>query len=398
MENIRTYSLSQLESLVASFGQPKFRAKQLYEWLRTHRVTSYDQMTNLPKTLREKLAEEHPLHAPAIISRQVSQDGTRKFVLELCDGNLVETVGLPSPSKGHSPRSGFFSETEARKKAGGVSGYENTECDSGNEMTEGYNGNHLYGLHGSCDPCDPRGGRLSVCFSTQVGCPMECAFCATGREGFTRNLTASEMIDQLITVERDFGQRITSVVAMGQGEPFLNYDETMTALRFINHESAFNIGARHITISTCGLIDGIRRLQFEPEQFTLAVSLHSAIQDTRDFLMPRMKGQRLRDLKKALIEYVRETNRRVSLEYLLLDGFNDDEDDLEALIQFTKGLLCHVNFLPMNAVSGSVFQPSPTETVREWTARLAKEGVEATLRKSRGGDISGACGQLKNSL
>ena len=344
LNNIRTMSRQELEDVISELGQPKFRAKQLYEWLHTHLACSYDEMSNLPKSLRDVLSEKHPLNASNIIDKQTSRDGTRKYILELEDGNTVETVGMPS-----------FSE-------------------SGEE------------------------GRLSVCFSTQVGCPMGCEFCATGKEGFTRNLTASEMIGQIIAVKNDFDHRVSNLVAMGQGEPFLNYEELLTALRFLNDQNGPSIGARHITISTCGLIDGINQLAQEPEQFTLAISLHSAIKEKRDELMPTMRNQTLPMLKSALSSYIEKTNRRVTLEYLLIEGFNDGHEDLAALRKFCRGLLVHVNLLPMNDIQGSPYRATKGEIVQDWVKGLEDAHIEATIRKSRGSDIAGACGQLKNSF
>lgn len=342
--DIRTMSLQEIEKLVAELGQPKFRSKQLYEWLHTHLAVSYDEMTNVPKALRQSLEEKFSLSAPNIVDKQVSRDGTRKYILELSDGSTVETVGMPT-----------FNESD-------------------------------------------EDGRLSVCFSTQVGCPMGCEFCATGKEGFTRNLTASEMIDQIIAVQRDFDHRVSNLVAMGQGEPFLNYEELFTALRFLNDQNGPSIGARHITVSTCGLIDGINRFAQEPEQFTLAISLHSAIKEKRDEIMPSMKNQTLPMLRSALSSYIEKTNRRVTLEYLLIDGFNDGHEDLAALRKFCRGLLVHVNLLPMNDIEGSPYRATKPEIVSDWLKGLEDAHIEATVRRSRGADIAGACGQLKNSF
>lgn len=339
---VMDYSLTDLEHLFVQLNQPRFRAKQLHDWLHCKHAFSYEEMSNLPKQLREILSEQLPLNKPSVADRQVSSDGTRKYILRLHDGNLVETVGLPS----------FDSHGEIK--------------------------------------------RLTVCFSTQVGCAMQCAFCATGKEGFTRNISSWEMLDQIAVVERDFDHRVTNVVAMGQGEPFLNYDETISALRKMNDETRFNIGARHITVSTCGVFSGIDKLSDEPEQFTLAISLHSAIQDIRNALMPKMENQPLRQLKKVLGNYIRKTNRRVTIEYLLIKDINDQEEDLNALISFANGLLCHVNLLPMNSVEGSELQPSDSVTVDHWVQTLNSKGIETTIRQSRGSDISGACGQLKN--
>lgn len=337
-------TLPELTTRIESWGFPRFRAKQVYEWLHKHHCSSYDEMSNIPKALRAQLSDAFPFDSFTLFNKQVSHDGTRKYVFKLTDGCLVETVGMPT-----------------------VRG------------------------DGSLE-------RLSVCVSSQVGCPMACAFCATGREGLTRNLSASEIVQQVALVQKDFNARVSNVVVMGQGEPFLNYDEVLAALRLLNSDDDLNIGARHITLSTCGILDGIERLSREPEQFTLAVSLHAARQSVRDVLMPRVANQPLPLLKRALEAYIKRTNRRVSFEYLLMADVNDSDDDLEALTEFCSGLLCHVNLLPMNPVEGAAFQPSPARTVEKWTQALSRHGIETSMRKSRGADIDGACGQLKNKL
>lgn len=321
-------------------GQPSFRAQQLTEWLYQRHASSYDEMTNLPAALRAALSERFPLTMPEIVNRQVSRDGTRKYLIEFDDGIRVETVAIPS-----------------------------------------------------------RGGdRLTVCFSTQAGCAIGCAFCATGREGFARNLTPGEIVDQVLIAQDDMGKRVTNVVGMGQGEPFLNYDNTMEALRILNNKKGLEIGARHISVSTCGILPGIERFSEEPEQFTLAVSLHAARQGVRDILMPNVARFKLGNLKSALQEYIAKTNRRVTLEYIMIDGVNDADEDLKALQKFCANLLCHVNLIPINAIEGSVFQPSEPETINRWLNAIQKKGTEATLRDSRGSDIDGACGQLKNTF
>lgn len=343
INEIKSYRLDQIEYIMKDLQQPKFRAKQLYEWIHTHHASTYEEMTNLPLSLRKQLAEQFPLSKANIFDKQISRDGTRKYVLELSDGEKIETVGLPS---------------------GGEKGKE----------------------------------RLTVCFSTQAGCAMGCEFCATGKEGFSRNLTASEMIEQVITVGDDFERRVTNIVAMGQGEPFLNYSELTKALRIMNSQDSLKIGARHITVSTSGIIEGIERFSKEPEQYTLAISLHSAIQEKRDEIMPRLSGQPISELKAALEKYVEKTKRRITIEYLLIRDFNDGFDDLKALSRFCEGLLCHVNLLPMNKVEGSRFTPSRVHTANLWVKELEKRRIEVSLRKSRGADISGACGQLKNKI
>ena len=296
-------------------------------------------MTDVPAALRTDLADAVKLPTPEVIERRESADGTRKYLVRLADGVAVETVGLPE------------------------------------------------------------GDRLTVCFSAQAGCAMGCAFCATGQAGFTRDLGPGEMVDQVRLVGEDFGARITNAVAMGQGEPFANYDATLGALRFLNAPKAgLGIGARHLTVSTCGIVSGIRRFAEEPEQFTLAVSLHSAVQATRDRLMPGVKGIALPELRHALDTYVAATSRRPTLEYALVSGVNDTDAELEALVSFCRGLLIHVNLIPVNPIAESVFARSTSDRARAFADRLSAQGTEATLRTERGADIEAACGQLKQRL
>lgn len=341
--DIKSLTRAEIAELVKELGQPSFRAKQLTQWLYGHHARSYDDMTNLPTELRQQLAEDHPLISGSMINRQVSSDGTRKYVIEFPDGARVETVAMPSRS------------------------------------TDG-------------------SAKLSICFSTQAGCPMECSFCATGKGGFTRNLTIGEIIDQIVIAQTDMELRASSLVAMGQGEPFLNYDNTLEALHIVNSKESLNIGARHITISTCGMVKGIQRLSNEPEQFTLAISLHSAQQNIRNQLMPAMANTPLPELKRALTEYRNKTNRRITFEYIMIKGVNDTDEALKHLSKYCEGMLCHVNLIPINRIPSSPYQPSDSVTMRKWVDALAKRGVETTIRASRGSDIAGACGQLKNSL
>jgi len=345
-KDIRTYPLAQIAQLCEQEGLPRFRAQQLIDWLYLKGAMSYDHMTNLPKAMRQTFAERYPLAPVEVVDKQVSADGTRKYVFAFADGTRVEAVGIPSRATG----------------------------------------------------ADGKPKHLSVCFSTQAGCAMGCAFCATGEAGLERNLSSGEMITQVLLVQQDFDLRVSNLVSMGQGEPFQNYENTLEALRFFNSEKGFGIGARHITISTCGIPDGIRKLSDEPEQFTLAVSLHAARQQVRDVLMPRCTNLPLDRLKDELLTYVEKTGRRVSLEYLMIDGANDTAEDLEALKNYCQGLLCHINLIPINAVSHSAWQPSSKATQQLWVKELAAAHKEATIRDSRGADIDGACGQLKNKL
>lgn len=333
--DIRTFEIDDLQDLVKELGQPAFRAKQLYEWLHVKNVCSFDEMTNLPTTMREKLAEQFPFDTPVELVKQVSKDGSRKYLLQFPDGVSVETVGMPNRNK------------------------------------------------------------LAVCISTQAGCAMGCAFCATGFAGLTRSLTAQEMVDQVLHVARDFGERVTSVVFMGQGEPFANFDATVKALRILNDPQGLAIGARHLTVSTSGIIPGIRRFAELPEQFTLAISLHSAIQSTRNQLMPGVKKFTLLRLHEAIQEYVEKTGRRPTYEFAMIEGVNDTNPEMEALIDFCAGTLCHVNLIQLNDVPTSILKPSPLEKVETLQRRLTMHGVETTIRNSRGSDIDAACGQLK---
>ncbi|MBO4351916.1 MAG: 23S rRNA (adenine(2503)-C(2))-methyltransferase RlmN [Eggerthellaceae bacterium] len=323
------------EELITEAGLPRFRSDQVLQWVYGKNVASFDEMTNLPKSMREQLDSLVPLTYPTIVDKQVSEDGSRKYLVQYEDGALVETVGIPNAD-----------------------------------------------------------GRLSVCVSSQSGCAMNCAFCATGRNGLNRSLYPGEIVDQVQVVQDDFDQRVTNVVVMGQGEPFANYDNTLAALRIINHPKYLNIGARHITISTCGLISGIEKLSQEPEQFTLAVSLHSAIQETRDSIMPGVSKQPLVDLHDALSGYNGKTGRRFSFEFALMDGINTHLRELEALYQFCKNLLCHVNLIPLNEIDGSPFKPVSRKVLLSWQEALEAQGIACSIRDSRGSDISGACGQL----
>ena len=335
--SIRSYSLEQLEQVVSDLGQPKFRAKQLYEWLHSHNASSYDDMTNLPKSMREVLQQEFPLDQSKVLQMVESRDGTRKYLVQLQDGAVVECVGIP-------------------------------------------------------DGDDDQ--RLTVCCSTQVGCAMNCAFCATGMQGLSRNLTADEIVDQVVLVGKDFGTRVSNVVLMGQGEPFQNYDATLAAMRRMNADDGIDIGARHITLSTSGLCDEIKRFADEPEQFRLAISLHSADQAIRNMLMPRLSSQNLKKLHSALEHYCNMKGRRITIEYMMLDGINDTEQGMKKLIEFCEGLNVHVNLLPFNSIDGSEFQPSSPQTVNHWRNMLENAGIPCSIRSSRGSDVAGACGQL----
>jgi 23S rRNA (adenine2503-C2)-methyltransferase len=298
----------------------------------------FTDMTDLPVALRAGLSRRFSIGHAEVADRQLSADGTCKYLVRFDDGTSVETVGLPE------------------------------------------------------------GDRLTVCFSTQAGCAMGCTFCATGKAGFARDLTCGEMVRQVLLVAQDFGRRVTNAVAMGQGEPFANYDAVLAALRFLNSEEGPGIGARHITVSTCGLVAGIRRFAREPEQFTLAVSLHSAVQKTRDTLMPGVRGTKLTALKEALAEYVDVSGRRPTLEFALAADVNDTEREMEALVAFTRGTLVHVNLIPVNPVTGAGLDRSVADRIRLFRDTLQRAGIEVSVRVERGSDIDAACGQLRQRV
>jgi 23S rRNA (adenine2503-C2)-methyltransferase len=326
---------AQIAELVAASGQATYRARQLVRWLYARGARSFDDMTDLPAEFREALASAHFVGGAEIIERQISSDGTRKYLVRFDDGISVEAVGLPEDD------------------------------------------------------------RLTVCYSVQAGCAMGCTFCATGRAGFVRDLSPGEIVRQVRLVQDDFGRRVTNAVAMGQGEPFANYDAVLAALRFMNADDGLGIGARHLTVSTCGLLAGIRRFAEEPEQFTLAVSLHSAVAATRAKLMPGVRGVSLTALRRAIADYAETTGRRPTLEYALIESVNDTAAELEALVAFARGLLVHVNVIPVNPVAGAGTDRPGSARARAFRDTLTAVGIEATIRAERGADIDAACGQLR---
>lgn len=358
MLSILSYDEAGLRAFLESWGQPAYRARQLCEWLWQRGASGYEEMTNLPAALRERLTAELPLQRALVAERLEASDGARKYLLQFADGVKIETVGIPDTGSDH---------------------------------------------------------RLTVCVSSQAGCALGCVFCATGRAGLIRNLGAGEIAEQVRIVAADFDRPATNVVVMGQGEPFANYGAVLGALRLLNSPRAFNIGARHITVSTSGIISGIKRLAEEPEQFRLALSLHAATQDLRDQLMPGLRKQPLDKLRMALAQYRERSGRRVSLEYVLLRDINDHDSDLQALADFARAIGAHVNLLPYNDTGASLpdtdagarapgdtalrapaqFSASPRITQAAEFLRAA--GIEATVRHPRGADIAAACGQLVSS-
>ena len=335
-QQLLSLSKEELFACMKELSLPSYRAKQLYSWVYQKGTESYDLMSNLPLKLREHLKEVLPLTPLVLLEESIAADGTRKFLFKLFDNQVIEAVSIPS------------------------------------------------------------GKFLTVCCSTQVGCPMACAFCATGKEGFTRNLFPGEIVGQILYIQNHLGTRVSNVVFMGQGEPFLNYQSVINALHIINDEDGVGIGARHITISSCGIIPSILKFSQEPEQFTLAISLHSAQQPIRDALMPKVSSFPLAELKRSLEHYIQQTNRRITFEYALIRDINDDTEALHALISFCSDLLCHINLIPLNMVEDSPFIPSSLSVLHHWEEQLNKVGISTTIRNSKGSDIAGACGQLKN--
>lgn len=335
---LKQFTLNELQELLLTEGEKKFRATQIFDWLYKQHVASYDEMRNISQRTKGILAKQYPFTYPSLVHKQVSADGTRKYLLRLFDDVLVETVGIPSANN-----------------------------------------------------------KLTVCCSSQAGCAMACAFCATGKQGLIRNLCLGEIVDQINVVADDFRQRVSNIVVMGQGEPFANYQAVIEALHILNNSRYNDIGARHITISTCGIVPNIKKLAHEGMQYTLAVSLHSAIQRTRNEIMPRVTQFPLTDLKDALEYYTRTTNRRVSLEYALIKDVNDSAEHLRALCSFCNNLLCHVNIIMLNKIENSPFAPVSESVRRLWLQELENHNIPATARRSRGADIDGACGQLAHS-
>ncbi|MCI9131776.1 23S rRNA (adenine(2503)-C(2))-methyltransferase RlmN [Thomasclavelia cocleata] len=335
MKNIYDYSLEQLTEYFALIKQKPFRAKQVFSWLYQKDAQSFEDMSDLSKDLRNQLNEEFTLDVLKIKEKQVSRDGTIKYLFELLDGSLIESVLMI----------------------------------------------HDYGR--------------SLCVTSQVGCNMKCTFCASGLLNRQRNLTAGEIVAQIIKVQEDIKQRISHVVVMGTGEPFDNYDNVMNFVRIINHPHGLAIGARHITISTCGLIDGINKYSEEGIQTNLAISLHAPNDEIRNELMPINKVYPMDDLREAVSNYINKTNRRVTFEYILLKDINDDIIYARQLAHYLRGLNAYVNLIPYNSVDEHGYQPSSKEQAEIFKSELLRLHINVTMRKEHGRDIDGACGQLR---
>lgn len=337
--NLYDLELTDLEALLKSWEEAPYRARQIWEWLYCHKVTSIEQMTSLPKSLRERLQAETRLPVPHVLDKLESLDGeTRKDLLELEDREQVEVVLM--------------------------------------RYIE----------------------RRSACISTQIGCSVGCKFCATGQMGFKRNLTSGEMMMQVLHVAREVearGKRLSNVVLMGMGEPLLNYNHTLAALRRMVDHKGFQMGQRRITLSTSGIVPGIYKLAEEQFQINLAVSLHAATDELRNQLMPINRRYNLNDLMKALSDYIAQTNRRVMFEWVLIEGVNDTPEQAEALAARVAGMLVHVNLIPLNPTEGFEGQPSSPERMDAFVNILDRHHIPHTLRLRRGTDIVAGCGQLR---
>ena len=333
--NLKSMTLPELTALFSHMGQPAFRAKQVYTWL--HRgVRSYDEMTNLPKQLRQDLARDYPICPPMVVRRQESaRDGTIKYLWQLSDGNCVETVLM----------------------------------------------RYHYGN--------------TVCISTEVGCRMGCAFCASTLGGLVRRLEPHEMLDQVLFTQVDSGLPVSHIVLMGIGEPLDNFENVMRFLELVNSPEGMNISMRHISLSTCGLVPKIDELAKRKLQLTLSVSLHAPNDETRNKIMPVNRAYPSEELLAACRRYYAQTSRRISFEYAMIDGVNDSEEDARELLRRLRGLPAHFNLIPLNHVEESPLKPSSRAAVARFQKILEDGGIPATVRRTLGGDIDASCGQLR---
>ncbi len=335
MKNIKDYDLEELKNELKQIGEKPFRAEQIFKWLYQDKVKEFDEMTNLSLQLREKLKENYTMCNYKILKKQKSKDGTIKYLFDVLDGNAIETV-LMSYHHGYS-----------------------------------------------------------LCVSSQIGCKMGCKFCASTGINFIRNLTSGEIVEQILAVEQDENIRISNIVFMGIGEPLDNYDNVVNAIRIINNQKGLSIGARHISISTSGLVPKIYKLAEENIQCTLSISLHASNNEKRSSMMPVNNRYPIEELMQACKDYIKKTNRRISFEYALAKDNNDNLDDAKELIKLLKGMLCHVNLIPINKIENGQFDKSSNENIMKFRDFLNDHGIVATIRRELGSDIDAACGQLR---
>ena len=333
MKNIRDFTLQELEEELILIGEKKFRAKQIFAWL-FRSVKSFDEMTDLSKELITKLKENYVLNLIELADFKKSKDGTIKYLFKLNDGSKIESVLM--------------------------------------EYKYGY----------------------TACVSNQVGCKMGCNFCASARIGFIRNLTPGEIISQILKIEEYSGEKISNVVFMGIGEPFDNYDNIMNSIRIMNDPKGLNIGARHISVSTCGIVEKIKQFADENLQCNLCISLHSSRDEVRSDMMPINNKYCIKEVIDGCKIYIQKTNRRVTFEYAMVDGINDSLDDAVHLAKLLHGILCHVNLIPINKIKDGKYEKTSIEKMMAFRDLLNEKGIVATIRRELGSDISAACGQL----
>ena len=334
-KNIKDYNLDNLKNLMVEIGEKPYRAEQIFQWIFKENVTNFDDMTNISKELKDKLKEKFDLHVFNIITKQESKDGTKKYLFDVLDGNAIESVLMEYK-------------------------------------------------HGK-----------TICVSTQIGCKMGCKFCASTGVPFIRNLTAGEIVEQLLAIERDENIKISNLVFMGIGEPLDNYDNVMQAIKLLNNQKGINMGARHISLSTSGLVPKIYKLADENLQCTLSISLHAASDKKRSSMMPVNDVYNIEKLMEACRYYIEKTNRRISFEYALAKENNDNLDDAKELVKLLKGVLCHVNLIPINKIENGKFAKSTNENIIKFRDYLNSKGIVATIRRELGSDIDAACGQLR---
>ena len=335
LKNIKDYDLNELKEELINIGEKPFRAEQIFKWLYQEKVKSFDDMTNLSLELREKLKKNYSICNFNILRKQESKDGTIKYLFDVLDGNAIETV-LMSYHHGYS-----------------------------------------------------------ICVSSQIGCKMGCKFCASTGIKFIRNLSSGEIVEQILAVEQDTGYRISNVVLMGIGEPLDNYDNVVNAIHIINNPKGINIGARHISLSTSGLVPRIYKLAEENIQCTLSISLHATNNEKRSSMMPVNDAYPIEELIKACKDYIEKTHRRISFEYALAKDNNDNIEDAKELVKLLKGMICHVNLIPINKIENGKFDKSSNENIIKFRDYLNEHGIVATIRRELGSDIDAACGQLR---
>ncbi len=335
MKNIKDYDLKELKEELTKIGEKPFRAEQIFKWLYQEKVKEFSEMTNLSLELRKKLEENYTICNYKILRKQESKDGTIKYLFDVLDGNAIETV-LMSYHHGYS-----------------------------------------------------------ICVSSQIGCKMGCKFCASTGINFVRDLTSGEIVEQILAVEQDTGVRISNVVFMGIGEPLNNYNNVINAIKIINNPKGLNIGARHISISTSGLVPRIYKLAEENIQCTLSISLHATNDEKRSSMMPINNAFNITELMEACKYYIEKTHRRISFEYALAKDNNDNLEDAKELVKLLKGMLCHVNLIPINKIENGQYTKSSNGNIMKFRDYLNDHGIVATIRRELGSDIDAACGQLR---